>query len=415
MADIFISYSKADGMLARRLAAFLEAEGWTVWWDHSLKAGDAYRDEIMRQLSIARAAIVIWTKNSVRSDWVRAEAGRAKAEGKLIPVKTAELTYGDIPLPFSEMHTENITDTNLIRAATVGLLTKPIVEPSAHSLVWKMMRSHAVVWLGTIGGSITIMTNLRGVLDLADWARLIVTKWHEWTQTFWAEIFGMLGIRFPHARAPLLTFAAFMAMLAIRARLATGNDFSTTKSAGLYYQNALRLLIWLGAYVALLVIIYWALPRFDSESPYIAVARTAVTTVWLAPYCMLIYLSAERTSALVACCLFILLFFLVAYIPSIRIGQTEYPPDAAVLGHFDLINIRFYFVPLSSWRSFVFYFWPVICLVAMMFFVPLRSINRILGFVLLGALIFLILNELSTFRVYQFLEGLRVESPTQGR
>jgi hypothetical protein len=103
MSDIFISYSKADHALALKLSAFLESEGWSVWWDKSLGAADLYRDEIMKQLAAARAVITIWTENSVRSDWVRAEAGRAKADGKLIPVKTPDLTYGDIPLPFGEM------------------------------------------------------------------------------------------------------------------------------------------------------------------------------------------------------------------------------------------------------------------------------------------------------------------------
>jgi TIR domain len=96
MADIFISYSKSDHALALKLSAFLESEGWTVWWDKSLGAADLYRDEIMKQLAAARAVITIWTANSVKSDWVRAEAGRAKAEGKIIPVKTSELTYADI-------------------------------------------------------------------------------------------------------------------------------------------------------------------------------------------------------------------------------------------------------------------------------------------------------------------------------
>src|SRR5215813_2336378 len=61
MADIFISYSKADRSIALKLSAFLEAEGWTVWWDRSLSAGETYRDEIMKELTAARAAIVIWT------------------------------------------------------------------------------------------------------------------------------------------------------------------------------------------------------------------------------------------------------------------------------------------------------------------------------------------------------------------
>jgi TIR domain len=115
MSDIFISYSKADHALALKLSAFLEAEGWTVWWDKSLAAADLYRDEIMKQLAAARAVITIRTPNSIKSDWVRAEAGRAKAEGKLIPVKTTDVAYADIPLPFGEMHIENVGSTVLIR------------------------------------------------------------------------------------------------------------------------------------------------------------------------------------------------------------------------------------------------------------------------------------------------------------
>jgi TIR domain len=113
-----------------KLSAFLEAEGWSVWWDKSLGAADLYRDEIMKQLAAARAVITIWSPNSVKSDWVRAEAGNAKKEGKLIPVKTPDVAYGDIPLPFGEMHTENIVSTDLIRAAIVAQLAKPAVAQS---------------------------------------------------------------------------------------------------------------------------------------------------------------------------------------------------------------------------------------------------------------------------------------------
>jgi hypothetical protein len=49
MADIFISYSKSDHALALKLSAFLEFEGWSVWWDKSLGAADHYRDENWQQ------------------------------------------------------------------------------------------------------------------------------------------------------------------------------------------------------------------------------------------------------------------------------------------------------------------------------------------------------------------------------
>ena len=73
MADIFISYAKADRPLALKLVAMLEAEGWEVWWDTSLSIGDDFRNEIMTQLGRARAVIVIWTDASIKSDWVRSE------------------------------------------------------------------------------------------------------------------------------------------------------------------------------------------------------------------------------------------------------------------------------------------------------------------------------------------------------
>ena len=85
MADIFVSYAKTDRSLASKLVAMLEAEGWKVWWDTSLTIGDDFRNEIMTELGRARAVIVIWTDASIKSDWVRSEAGRAQADRKLIP------------------------------------------------------------------------------------------------------------------------------------------------------------------------------------------------------------------------------------------------------------------------------------------------------------------------------------------
>jgi TIR domain len=213
MADIFISYSKADHALALKLSAFLEAEGWSVWWDKSLAAADLYRDEIMKQLAAARAVITIWTENSVRSDWVRAEAGRAKAEGKLIPVKTDGLTYGDIPLPFGEMHTENISSTDLIRAAIVAQLAKPAVAQSPFWQITSTFKYNVLTWIGIVGSAITLFANLSGVLDLADWARELVEHWHEWTQMFWGWVFSLVKMRVPKPFVPIISFIASAGIL----------------------------------------------------------------------------------------------------------------------------------------------------------------------------------------------------------
>jgi TIR domain len=160
MADIFISYAKADRPLALKLAAMLEAEGWKTWWDTSLTIGDDFRNEIMTELGRARAVIVIWTDASIKSDWVRSEAGRAQADRKLIPVKLPHLVYEDLPPPFDVLHTENIGEDDKIKAAVVAQLAKPAAEPSALTLLTKGFRYELLTWFGIVGGALTLFTNL---------------------------------------------------------------------------------------------------------------------------------------------------------------------------------------------------------------------------------------------------------------
>jgi hypothetical protein len=244
MSDIFISYAKTDHALALRLSAFLEAEGWTVWWDKSLGVADLYRDEIMKQLAAARAVITIWSPNSIRSDWVRAEAGAAKAQAKLIPVKTPDVAYADIPLPFGEMHTENVGSNDLIRAAVVAQLAKPAVEPTALSLLTKGFRYELLTWVGIVGGALTLFTNLGAVLKLADWARVLVQHWHEWTHAFWVWAFGWLGFYLEPDWPPVLSFLSFGSMLTVGQAIQFKRTIKTKPIVDEHHGNSFDLISW---------------------------------------------------------------------------------------------------------------------------------------------------------------------------
>jgi hypothetical protein len=244
MADIFISYSKADHALALKLSAFLEAEGWSVWWDKSLGAADLYRDEIMKQLALARAVIAIWTPNSIRSDWVRAEAGTAKNEGKLIPVKTTDVAYADIPLPFGEMHTENLEASQLIRAAVVAQLVKPAVEPSAWALLTKGFRYELLTWVGIVGGAWALFARIGGVLALAPLARVLVQNWNKLTHAFWVWVFGWLGIHLPPEWTPVLSFLLFGSLLTIGQAIQFGRTIKTQPVVDKYQGKSFRLMSW---------------------------------------------------------------------------------------------------------------------------------------------------------------------------
>jgi TPR repeat protein len=103
MADIFISYASKDRPAARRLTEALEACGRSVWWDdRDLRGGQHFDRIIEKEISSAKAVIVLWSQNSTRSDWVRAEAAQALDEKKLAPVRIDSTV---LPLRFRNVHT----------------------------------------------------------------------------------------------------------------------------------------------------------------------------------------------------------------------------------------------------------------------------------------------------------------------
>lgn len=117
MARIFISYSKQNPEPTRALAAFLEGEGFSVWWDTNLVGGETFRAEMIKHLDAADVAIVVWTPQSVLSEWVHAEANRADAKGKLLPVRADGVEILSIPMPYTTRHTEPIENRVAIVAA----------------------------------------------------------------------------------------------------------------------------------------------------------------------------------------------------------------------------------------------------------------------------------------------------------
>jgi hypothetical protein len=88
MSDIFISYSHKDSDFVRDLVRPLEAEGFSVWWDHTIPPGRTWDDVIARGIREAKACIIVWSPNSVVSDWVKEEATLAKESGKYLPIQT---------------------------------------------------------------------------------------------------------------------------------------------------------------------------------------------------------------------------------------------------------------------------------------------------------------------------------------
>ncbi len=86
MPDIFLSYSREDQATARRYAEAFEGAGFSVWWDVTLRSGEAYDKVTEKALKEARAVVVLWSPRSAESHWVRSEATLAHRRGTLVPV-----------------------------------------------------------------------------------------------------------------------------------------------------------------------------------------------------------------------------------------------------------------------------------------------------------------------------------------
>ena len=105
--DIFISYSREDRPAARHFAKCFAEEGFSVWWDATLQAGETFDEVIERELKAAKAVVVLWSPRSVQSRWVRAEATLADRSGKLVP---AIIEKCDRPIIFELTHAADLAD-----------------------------------------------------------------------------------------------------------------------------------------------------------------------------------------------------------------------------------------------------------------------------------------------------------------
>ncbi len=86
MADIFLSYASEDRSRVKPLVDALEADGFSVWWDRNIQAGAAYDREIEAAIDDASCVVVVWSHQSVDSDYVRSEVEEAARRDILVPV-----------------------------------------------------------------------------------------------------------------------------------------------------------------------------------------------------------------------------------------------------------------------------------------------------------------------------------------
>ena len=118
MTDVFLSYASEDRVRVRPLVDLLERQGWTVWWDREIHAGPRFDQVIEKALDQASCVVVVWSRQSVQSDWVQTEASEGLERDILVPVRIDDVR---LPLGFRRSRGADSFSITLFQAALADL------------------------------------------------------------------------------------------------------------------------------------------------------------------------------------------------------------------------------------------------------------------------------------------------------
>jgi hypothetical protein len=103
---LFISYSHQDKPVAMQVAEALSQRGYEVFWDTKIPAGKTFDTYIYDELEKTDAVIVLWSKHSVDSDYVKEEAEYAKKKSVLVPLS---IDATEPPFGFARIQSTDIS------------------------------------------------------------------------------------------------------------------------------------------------------------------------------------------------------------------------------------------------------------------------------------------------------------------
>ena len=157
-ATLFLSYARDDRARAERLAGILAKAGYTIWWDALIEGGAHFAASIRAALEGADAVLVLWSKNSVDSDWVRDEAALGRDRHRLIPL-TLDGTkpplgfrqYQAIDLSHWRGKAESPQIAAIERSIAAATGQAPIIRPTAKPISRRQMLA-----IGSSAGALAI-------------------------------------------------------------------------------------------------------------------------------------------------------------------------------------------------------------------------------------------------------------------
>jgi hypothetical protein len=102
--DVFISYEHQDLQHAISFKGKLEGRGLKAFYAKEIGGGDRWRNELRSRIRDCREFVVLLSKRSLKSEWVRAECGAAWGLDKRITPVRIDVPVGRLPAWIEEYH-----------------------------------------------------------------------------------------------------------------------------------------------------------------------------------------------------------------------------------------------------------------------------------------------------------------------
>lgn len=161
MGDVFISYAREDREKAKALAELFQQQDWSVWWDRNISPGRSFDEVIEEALGAAKCVVVLWSKNSTSSDWVKGEAAEALQRKILVP---ARIDSANAPLEFRRLQTVDLSGwkggtkhpelsglLDAVAANIKSVVQRPVIERHQRKVVKPVLTALAIAMLVMAG------------------------------------------------------------------------------------------------------------------------------------------------------------------------------------------------------------------------------------------------------------------------
>jgi hypothetical protein len=191
-APVFISYSRKDNDVTRRIVRFLQREGIKIWLDNEkLIPGTAiWEEEIETAIKVASAVIAVMSPDSKNSEWVRREISLADQHRKQIfPLlvrgdEDSAITLRLITRQYVDLRQHEEEGLTLLGTTLLGYLEQQKIEEGDTE------GSHAIGAVRKVSEQKSATTSHMTELHKPSWetATNKITSSPQWNSVLWGTV-----------------------------------------------------------------------------------------------------------------------------------------------------------------------------------------------------------------------------------